>query len=429
VNLTQTGSEQIWKKEILAGVTTFFTMSYIVVVNPTILSTAGTGMPFSGVLTATVMLSFLMTLFMGLYARLPFAVAPGMGINAFFTFSLILGKNIPWPTALGVVFWSGVLFLILSATPFRTKVALAIPAHLRIAASVGIGFFLTFIGLKGMGIVVSDPVTSVKLGHLGLPSALAVGGLFVMVFLMRKKSPLAFLGGIVFITVAAAFCGLIKQPESLFSSPDFSSTFFKFDPLDALKLSLAPAILSILLTDLFDSLSTLVGVSTATGLVDEKGVPLRLKEGLIVDAVATLSGGLFGTSPGTAYIESAAGIEVGGRTGLTSVVTALCFLPCLFLAPLVILVPAYATGPVLVLVGSMMFRNIGSVNFDKMEESLPAFLTMILIPLTFSIATGMLWGFLMHVILYTTVGRGRELSKTMWSVAALSAVLLVLEAM
>ena len=413
--------------EVIGGVTTFFTMAYIVVVNPGILATQGTGMSFKGVLTATVVICFAMTLLMGLYARLPYAVAPGMGINAFFTYTVVLGKGVPWPVALGLTFWAGVLFLVVSLTPLRVKIAQAIPPSLRIAAAGGIGVFLTFIGLKNAGLVTADPATLVKLGKIDLRAALSLAGLALMILLMRRKNAGAFLAGIGVVTVLAWALGLIETPKSFFSAPDFESVFLKTDFIGALKLSLLPVMFSILFTDLFDSISTFVGVSYATGLVDAKGDPKNLREGLIVDAWATLTAGLFGTSSGTAYIESTAGIEAGGRTGMTSVVTALCFLPCLFLAPLAAMVPAYATAPVLILIGALMFRTVAGLPLDKLEDLIPAFLTIVLIPLTFSITQGILWGFLSHVLLYFATGRRKELSPMMWTIAVISLLLLVLE--
>ncbi len=414
-------------REAIAGITTFFTMSYIVVVNPSILSTEGTGMTFAGVMTATVLLSFLMTLFMGLYADLPFAVAPGMGINAFFTFSIILGRGIPWPVALGMIFWAGVLFIVVSVTPIRVAIAQAIPPNLRAATATGIGIFLAFIGLKNAGLVVADPVTFVKLGNFDLKSGLSLIGLVVMVWLLHRKSPLAFLAGILVATVVAILAGLEKIPEQWVAWPDFDSVFMKLDVIGALKLAFIPTIISILFTDLFDSISTFIGVAQSADMLDANGQPKNLREGLIVDAFATLGAGVAGTSSGTAFIESTAGIEMGGRTGLTSVFTALCFLPCFFLAPIVSAVPAYATAPVLILVGTFMFRSVGKIDFVKIENAVPAFLTMILIPLTFSITQGILWGFVAHVLLYALVGRRKELSPILVGLAVLSAGLIYLD--
>ena len=415
------------KTEAIAGITTFFTMAYIVVVNPTILSTPGTGMAFSGVLTATVLVCFSMTLLMGLYAKLPFAVAPGMGINAFFTFTIILTQKVWWQVALGIIFWAGVLFLLISVTPVRETIAKAIPAELRIATAAGIGIFLTFIGLKNAGVIAADPVTLVRLGTLGGETVLAIAGLLITIILITRRSALAYLSGIFFITLAGWAFGWIKAPPSFFSPPDFHTVFLKADILGALKLSLLPAIVAILFTDLFDSISTLIGVAHAANLVDEHGHPRNLRQGLIVDSLATLGAGLAGTSSGTAYIESIAGINSGGRTGMTSVFTALCFLPCLFIAPLVGMVPAYATAPVLLLVGAAMFKSVTAIDFTKIEEGLPAFLTIILIPLTFSITQGILWGFISHVGLYLIVGRRKEIHPVMYVLALIAIGLLVLE--
>lgn len=415
------------RTEALAGITTFFTMSYIVVVNPSILATEGTGMAFSGVLTATVLLCFVMTLFMGLYAKLPFAVAPGMGINAFFTFTIILTQKVWWQVALGIVFWAGVLFLLISVTPVRETIAKAIPTELRVGTAAGIGIFLTFIGLKNAGLIAADPITFVKLGTLGLPALLTILATGVSVWLLTRKSPLAFLAGILFATLIGWVFGLVKAPTSVFSAPDFQTVFLKLDILGALKLSLLPAIIAILFTDLFDSISTFIGVAHAANLLDENGQPRNLKQGLVVDSFATFGAGLAGTSSGTAYIESVAGISMGGRTGLTSVFTALCFLPCFFLAPLAAMVPPYATASVLILVGAAMFKSVGQITFSKIEEGLPAFLTIILIPLTFSITQGILWGFISHVGMYLLVGRRHEIHPVMYLLALISVGLLMLE--
>ena len=384
-------------------------------------------MAFSGVLTATVLLCFVMTLFMGLYAKLPFAVAPGMGINAFFTFTIILTQKVWWQVALGIVFWAGVLFLIISITPIRETIAKAIPTELRIGTAAGIGVFLTFIGLKNAGLIAADPITFVKLGTLGLPALLTIFATGVSVWLLTRKSALAFLAGILFATLLGWMFGLVKAPASVFSAPDFQTVFLKLDILGALKLSLLPAIIAILFTDLFDSISTFIGVAHAANLLDENGHPRNLKQGLVVDSFATFGAGLAGTSSGTAYIESVAGISMGGRTGLTSVFTALCFLPCFFLAPLAGMVPAYATASVLILVGASMFKSVSQISFSKIEEGLPAFLTIILIPLTFSITQGILWGFISHVGMYLMVGRRREIHPVMYVLAVISVGLLMLE--
>lgn len=414
------------RTEVIAGITTFFTMAYIVVVNPSILATEGTGLSFTAVMTATVVLSASMTLFMGLYAKLPYAVAPGMGINAFFTFGLILGRKIPWPTALGIVFWAGVFFVLVSVTGLRVAIARAIPRNLRPATAVGIGLFLALLGFRGAGIVAADPVTFVRLGHLDARALLAVLGIAIVVALMRRKNAFAFLAAIAFVTAVSLPLGLAHAPTKLFEAPDFSLVG-KLDVFGALTPALAPAIVSILLTDLFDSISTFIGVSQGAGLVDEEGEPLRLREGLVVDAFATLTAGLLGTSSGTAFVESTAGVELGGRTGRTAVVTALCFVPCLVLGPLAAVVPSHATAPVLVVVGALMFRSAATLMLEKLEDLVPAFLTIALIPLTFSITQGILWGFVAHAVLYALAGRAREVDRATWVMAVVSVALLVVE--
>lgn len=411
--------------EVVAGLTTFLATAYIVVVNPAILSD-GTGMPFDGVLAATVLLAASMTLFMGLYARLPFAVAPGMGLNAFFAYTIVVGQQVPWPTALGMVFWAGVLFLAISATPLRERVATAIPPALRTGMAGGIGLLLTIIGLKGAGLVVGDPVTMVKAGPITPQVLLAALGLVVAVALMVRGKAVAFLTSIALVTTLAWGAGLVPPPASWVSQPDFTAVTLRLDVWGALAPALWPSIVAVLFTDLFDSLSTFIGVAEATGYTDADGRPIRLRQGLIVDAWATLGAGLLGSSSGTAYVESAAGINAGGRTGLTAVIAGLCFLPCLFLAPVAAAVPAFATAPVLILVGVLMFRTCRTLPFSSLEEITPAFLTLVLIPLTLSITQGLLWGLVAHVVAFTVAGRIRELTPWNWGLGVLAVGLLYL---
>jgi AGZA family xanthine/uracil permease-like MFS transporter len=414
-------------REIIAGITTFLTMSYIVVVNPAILSTPGTGIPFSGALTATVLVCFTMTLLMGVYARLPFGVAPGMGLNAFFAYTLIINGGVAWPVALGIIFWAGVLFLLVSATPIRERIALAIPDSIRAATAAGIGLLLTFIGLQNSGFVAANPATMVGVGPLDHRVVLTLAGLLVMVWLSRRNNPFAYLAGIAVVTATAWIGGWVAPPATLVSAPDFSSVFLKLDIWGALRLALVPAMITVMLTDLFDSLSTFIGVAQAANMLDEKGEPRNLRKGLIVDSIATLGAGLFGSSSGTAFVESIAGIRMGGRTGLTAVVTAACFLPCLFIAPLAAAIPPYATSGVLILVGVSMFQTVTKVPFDRLEVAVPAFATLILIPLTFSITQGILWGFILHAALHAVVGRARAVTTAAWGLAVVSIALLVIE--
>jgi AGZA family xanthine/uracil permease-like MFS transporter len=414
-------------REIIGGVTTFFTMAYVVIVNPTILATEGTGIAFSGALTATVLVCFVMTLLMGLYARLPFGVAPGMGLNAFFTYSIVLQGGVPWPVALGIVFWAGVLFLVVSATRLRESIAMAIPASLRTATAAGIGLLLTFIGLQHAGLVADNPATLVGAGALDHRAVLTLLGLVVIVVLARQNNPLAYLASITIVTLVAWLGGWIEAPDRWLSAPDLTSVFFRLDVLGALRLALVPAIVTVMMTDLFDSLSTFIGVSEAAGLLDADGRPRNLRQGLVVDAMATFGAALFGSSSGTAYVESLSGIRMGGRTGLAAVVTAFCFLPCLFVAPMAGAVPNYATAAVLIMVGVSMFQMVTRVPFDRAEVTVPAFATMVLIPLTFSITQGILWGFLLHALLHAVVGRAREIGAAVWALAAVSLGLLILE--
>jgi adenine/guanine/hypoxanthine permease len=364
---------------------------------------------------------------MGLYAKLPFGVAPGMGLNAFFTYTIILQGGVPWPVALGIVFWAGVLFLLVSTTALREAIAMAIPSSLRSATTAGIGLLLTFIGLQNAAFVGDNPATLVGVGSLDHRTLLTVLGLAVIAWLARRGSPLAYLTSIAAVTTIAWVGGWVALPDRLLSPPDFSSVFLKLDVAGALQVTLLPAVVTVLMTDLFDSISTFIGVAHASNLLDENGRPKNLRQGLIVDALATLGAGLFGSSSGTAYVESIAGIRMGGRTGLSAVVTAGCFLPCLFVAPLAAAVPNYATAAVLMMVGISMFGTITAVPFDRLEIALPAFVTLVLIPLTFSITQGILWGFILYALLHTLAGRGREIGAAMWALAGISVALLLLE--
>jgi len=401
------------KTEVLAGITTFLACAYIIVVNPAILSQAG--FSFSAVLTATVLVSFVSTLGMGLYANNPILVAPGMGLNAFVAFSLVLGMKMPIATALGAVFWSGVFFIILSVFNVREKIVEAIPDNIQKAVACGIGLFIALIGFKNGGLVVDSPVTFVTMGKFTPELIVFAFGLIVTTFFVLRKTPGALLLGILITTLASASIGRgwgsgpIVFYKGWISPPDFS-LFFGLDFVGALKFAYIPAIFSLVFTDLFDSLSTFVGVSHAGGLLDEKGKPLRIKKSLIVDALATTFSGLFGTSAATSYIESASGIQQGGRTGLTAVVAGLLFLPFLFFSPLLSMVPAVATAAPLVLVGVFMMKPVTLIKWDELDEAIPAFLAMILIPLTFSISNGIIWGFLSWTVCKLAIGKSREIS-------------------
>ncbi len=402
------------RTEIVAGVSTFLATMYIIVVNPAILSQAG--MSFSAVLTATVVLSCFCSLMMGLYARNPIVVAPGMGLNAFFTFAAVKGMGIPYQTALGAVFWAGILFLLLSVFNIRSHIVAAIPKQLRYAVSAGIGLFITFIGFANAKFIVPNPATMVGIGDLGSPELLMfVAGLLLTAVLVARRVAGAIIIGIVLTTLLAVLAGRFWPGKPLvvwkgvFAPPDFS-LLFQLDFAGSLKFSLFPVIFAFAFTDLFDSISTFVGVAEAAGLQDTDGQPRNLKQSLLTDAVATTLAGLLGTSPGTAYIESAVGVEQGGRTGLVAVVAGLLFLPFLFLSPLLSVVPAIATAPALVLVGVFMMRPVAQINWTQLDDAIPAFLAMVLIPLTYSITQGIIWGFLSWTVIKLAVGKTREVS-------------------
>jgi Permeases len=418
--------------EIIAGISSFLATSYIIVVNPSILQQAG--MPFSGVLTATVIVCFFSSLMMGLYARNPILVAPGMGLNAFFTFSAVIGMQVPWPVALGAVFWSGIIFLLLSVFNIRTHIVRAIPRPMRYAIAAGIGLFITLIGFVNAGFIVRKPGTIVGMGKLNPVMLTFLAGLLFTAIMVVKNVKGCLLMGIVFTTLAAWPLGrwwhMEAKPlinwQGFFAAPDFS-LLFSLDIVHSLQLSVLPVIFAFVFTDMFDSLSTLVGLAEAADLVDENGEPRNIKRALVTDAVATTIAGLAGSSPGTAYIESAVGIEAGGRTGLTAVTGALLFLPFLFMAPLLSVVPAIATAPALVLVGIFMVRPVTKINWGQMNEAIPAFLAMVLIPFTYSITQGIIWGFLSWTVLQVISGKVRSISPTLWVIDAFAILALVLE--
>ncbi len=416
--------------EILAGITSFLATAYIIVVNPSVLSLSG--MPFSGVLTSTVLVCFFSSLMMGLYAKSPYVVAPGMGLNAFFTYTVVQGMNVPYPTALGAVFWAGVFFLILSIFNVRVLLVQAIPKSLRYGIAAGIGLFITLIGLANAQFIVANPATLVSMGELKPAVLIFIAGLASTVIFIQKKVNGGILWGIVLTTLIALIPGRLTDGEKLlqwkgvFAAPDFS-LLLKLDLWGSLSWSMAPVIFAFVFTDLFDSLSTFIGLAEATGRLDAEGEPLAIKESLLTDAVATTLAGLVGSSPGTAYIESAVGIEAGGRTGLTAIVAAFCFLPCLFLSPLLSMVPAMATAPALVVVGVFMMKTVIRIPWDEWEEAVPAFLAMVLIPFSYSITQGIIWGFLSYAVLKLASGKFRQLPLTFWLIISLCLAALVIE--
>ncbi len=416
------------RTEILAGVSTFLATMYIIVVNPAILSQAG--LPFNGVLTATILLSFFCSLMMGLYAKNPVVVAPGMGLNAFFTFTAVKGMGLTPEVALGAVFWAGILFLILSVLNVRAAIVQAIPKPVRYAVSAGIGLFITLIGFENARFIVAHPATLVSMASLHDPVMITfVAGLLLTAILVVRQVPGGIIIGIVLTTLAAIPIGrwwgdasavnmgmkTLVNYQGLFAAPDFS-LIGKLDLIHSFKWSLWPVIFAFAFTDLFDSLSTFVGVAEAGGLHDEAGEPRNLKQSLLTDAVATTLAGVLGTSPGTAYIESAVGIAQGGRTGLTAIVAGSLFLPFLFLSPLLSVIPAIATAPALVLVGAFMMQPVTKIRWEQLDDAIPAFLALVLIPFSYSITHGIIWGFLSWTVIKLAVGKPQEVPAGLWVV-------------
>jgi len=406
------------RTEIVAGATTFLTMAYIALVNPQILSAAG--MDKGAVFVATCLASALATLFMALYANYPLALAPGMGLNAYFTYGVVLGLHYKWQVALGAVFFSGCLFLLLSITPVRRWIIDAIPMSQKIAISSGIGLFLGVIALKEAGFVVADPATLVTLGDVkSSTTLLAAAGFLAMVALDRRGVP----GAIIIAVLGTAFAGILLRvsPFAGIGSlpPSLAPTLLALDLKGALDIGVATIVFVFLFVDLFDNTGTLVGVAYRAGLVDAEGHIPRLGRVLVVDSAASIVGSLLGTSTVTSYIESAAGVRAGGRTGLTGVVVALLFLLTLFLAPLAQSVPAYATAPALLFVACLMARGFAELEWSDATEYAPAIVTALVMPLTFSIANGIAFGFITYAAVKLLAGRWREANPSMLGLAAI----------
>ena len=405
-------------REIGAGIATFLTMAYIIVVNPSVLAEAG--VPFQGALFATCVAAAAATLVMGLVANYPFALAPGMGLNAYFAYSVVGGLGVPWQTALGAVFLSGVIFLLLTAGRIRALIVDAIPDPVKHATGAGIGLFIAFIGLRNGGLVEADPATIVRLGQVHSTGALLVlGGLVLSGALMARGRRSAILVGIVAVTAAAMLLGLDPLPQHVFALPEPGSTLLKLDIRGALGLGLLDIVFVFLFVDMFDTVGSLLGLAEQGGYLKEDGTLPRVNRALFADAGGTVVGALLGTSTVTTYIESAAGIGAGGRTGLTAVTVAVLFLLASFFAPLASAVPGIATAPALILVGVLMTRAITRVNWDDLTDALPAFVTAIGMPLTFSIANGIALGFLTYAGVKLVAGRGRQVPWLVWVLAGL----------
>jgi adenine/guanine/hypoxanthine permease len=405
------------RREFLGGLTTFITMAYIVVVNPQILSQAG--MPIDGVVFATCFSAAVSTLVMGLYANYPIALAPGMSLNAYFTYVVCLGMHVPWQTALGVVFFSGVFFLILTVVRIREQIVDGIPDCLKHSTAGGIGMFIAFVGLRNAKLVVANQATFVGLGSFAShETQLACIGLAIMLVLMTRKVGGAILLGIVVTAGLGMILGITARPAAIFSLPHPSSTWLQLDLRGAMHLGLLEIIFVFLFVDLFDNVGTLVGVCEQGGFVQNGKIP-RVGRALMSDAIGTIFGSLTGTSTLTSYIESAAGVAAGARTGLSNVFVAGFFLLAVFCSPLAAAIPAYATAPALILVGALMTESIGRVNWKEFTDSIPAFVTLVATPLTFSIATGLSLGLISYTLVKVAAGKFREVSVVIWILTAL----------
>jgi adenine/guanine/hypoxanthine permease len=405
------------RRELFAGLTTFMAMAYVVVVNPRILAEGG--MPADGVLFATCLSAALATLLMGLWANYPIALAPGMSLNAYFTYSVVIGRGIPWRTALGVVFLSGVLFLLLTLSKVREHIVNDIPDCLKHGTAAGIGLFIAFIGLQNAKLIVPSPATLVSFGKISdYEVLLAAAGLLLTAILMARRISGAFLVGMVVMALAGIPLGLSHWPAQVFSLPHPSGTFLQLDVAGAAKLGLAELIFVFFFVDLFDNVGTLVGVCEQGKFLRDGKLP-RASRALLADAFGTIAGALTGTSTVTSYIESAAGVAAGGRTGLGNVLIAALFVVAMFCAPLVTAVPAYATAPALILVGALMCGAVARVKWDDFTEAFPAFMTLVATPLTFSIANGLSLGLLSFTFLKLGTGRHKEISPLIWILSLL----------
>jgi len=410
-----------FKTETIAGFTTFVTMAYIIIVNPKILEIAG--IPVGPSMVATILSAFFGTLAMGVYAKRPFAIAPYMGENAFITYTVVKVLGFSWQTALGAIFISGVLFTILTTMKIRGWLANAIPESLKIAFAVGIGFFLAFIGLNETGIItIGVPGAPVKVGNLHADfNLLAIVGILTIAILMIKKVNAAILIGIILTTILGFIFGTTPLPDHFISMPpDISEIFLALDITGALTWGFFAVILTVLVMDFVDTMGTLIGVSYRAGFLDENGNLPDIEKPMLCDSTATIVGALFGTTTTGTFIESAAGIEAGGRSGFTSVVTALLFLVALFFAPILTVVPSYAYGSALIIVGMLMLRPIVRLNFDDLTDVIPAFLTIALMSFTYNIGIGMTAGFVLYPIAKLVGGKAKEIHSAMWFLFGIS---------
>lgn len=416
--------ETTWRIEVLSGVTTFVTMAYIIFVNPAILSE--TGMPIGAVTIATCLCAAFGSIMMGVLANLPLALAPGMGLNAYFTYTVVKGMGVPWQTALGAVFLSGVLFLLLTVTGLRQQLVAAIPKELHAAVAGGIGLFIAFIGLRNSGIIVPSAATTVTLGNLHSPAtALACLGIILIAILQVLRVKASMLIGVLGTMAVGIAFGQVQWHPTPVHLGDLAATAGHLDIRGAMGMKIVEIIFVFLFVDLFDNIGTLVAVTERAGLIRADGTIPKLNRIFFADATSTVAGSLLGTSTVTSYIESAAGVATGGRTGVTAITTGILFFLALFIAPVVGAIPAFATAPALILVGALMVGCVGQINWDEPRIAIPAFLTIVTIPLTYSIATGLSLGIVSYAILELATGRGSRKHWMLYLLAALFTVRLV----
>ena len=407
------------RTEIIAGITTFLTMAYILAVNPNIFSNVP-GMPTGSVFTATALAAIVGTLAMSLYAKKPFGLAPGMGLNAFFVFTVCLGMGYSWQFALTAILIEGVIFIILSATKVREMIVNAIPASLKNAIGAGIGLYIAFIGLQNAGIIANNDSTLVGLGTLGTPTSLLfIIGLFLTAILVVLKVKGGILIGMLATTVIGIPMGVTKLTGFMSMPDSIAPIFCKFEWSQVLSWDMLVVVFTFLFIDMFDTIGTVVGVSVKSGMIDKDGHVDGISKILMADAVATAAGACFGTSTTTTYIESASGVAEGGRTGLTSFVVAVCFAIALLFSPVFLAIPGAATGAVLVIVGVMMMAPIRNIEWDDYSEAIPAFITAVMMPLAYSIAHGILLGMISYVVINACTGKFKKISPTMWVLAVL----------
>lgn len=406
------------RTEILAGITTFLTMAYILAVNPNILS--ATGMDKGALFTTTVVASAFATLLMAFYAKLPFGLAPGMGLNAFFAYTVCLTMGYTWQFALTAVLIEGIIFILLTVTNLREKIVDAIPVTLKNAIGAGIGLFISFIGLQNAGIIVNNDATLISMGNITSGSALlGMIGLVVTSLLLVKKVRGALLFGILITTLIGIPMGITKFDGIVSTPPSIEPIFWQFEWNNIFTKEMIVVVFTFLFVDMFDTIGTLVGVTTKAGMMDKNGKIPHLKQAFMVDAIGTTAGAMLGTSTITTFVESASGVGEGGRSGLTSFVTAVCFLLSLFLAPFFLSVPGAATAPVLILVGLMMMSSVLKVNFADYSEAIPAFICIIFMPLAYSISDGIVLGMISYVLINLLAGNYRKLSIGMYILAAI----------